>query len=180
MDEGRLTDSNGRTVDFRNTVLIMTSNIGSRQVREFGNGIGFSAGTCTKDSTAQELIRKSLNKSFAPEFINRIDEIVTFNQLDKAAAEKIVSLELSQLITRMSQLDYSMSLTDAAREFIAGKGFDTEYGARPLKRAIQSLVEDSVSQKIIDGECVPGDSIVIDYSGEGDSLSVLINPVTAE
>ncbi|MBO4500078.1 MAG: ATP-dependent Clp protease ATP-binding subunit [Bacteroidaceae bacterium] len=175
MDEGRLTDSNGRTVDFRNTVIIMTSNIGSRQVREFGNGIGFSANSNTQNKMAQELIRRALNKSFAPEFLNRIDEIITFCQLDKKAAETIVKLELDQLAIRMNQLGYSVDFTDSARSFIATKGFDYEYGARPLKRAIQTLVEDCLSQKIIDGECVPGDRIIMDYREGDDLMSVKVN-----
>lgn len=174
MDEGRLTDSNGRTVDFRNTILIMTSNIGSRQVKEFGNGIGFSAGSDTQGAVAQELIRKSLNKSFAPEFINRIDEIITFHTLDKSDAVNIVRLELSNLISRMSQMGYSLSLTDAALEYIAGKGFDSEYGARPLKRAIQTCVEDRLSQIIIDGECSDGDTLLIDTTPNNDDLAVRI------
>lgn len=174
MDEGRLTDSNGRTVDFRNTVLIMTSNIGSRQVKEFGNGIGFSAGDNSSSSLAQELIRKSLNKSFAPEFINRIDEIITFRQLDEAASDSIVGLELNKLTQRMSQLGYDISFTESARKFIAGKGFDKEYGARPLKRAIQTLVEDRLSQIIIDGECSAGGTITFDWSEGSDEMSVSV------
>lgn len=180
MDEGRLTDSNGRTVDFRNTVLIMTSNIGSRQVKDFGKGIGFRANNDTQNKMAQELIRKALNKSFAPEFINRIDEIITFSQLDKNASDKIVQLELNQLSSRMNQLGYTISFTDSARAFIATKGFDYEYGARPLKRAIQALVEDSLSQKIIDGECFPGDNLVMDYAEGSDGLSVQVNRPATE
>lgn len=172
MDEGRLTDSNGRTVDFRNTVLIMTSNIGSRQVKEFGNGIGFSAGTNTQNAVAQELIRKSLNKSFAPEFINRIDEIITFRQLDRESVGNIAQLELSRLAERMSQLGYNVSFTDAARDFIAEKGFDPEFGARPLKRAIQNYVEDRLSESIIEGLCAAGDRIIIDRISGSDELSV--------
>ena len=174
MDEGRLTDSNGRTTDFRNTILIMTSNIGSRQVKEFGNGIGFSAGSNTHDAMAQELIRKSLNRSFAPEFINRIDEIITFRQLDEAAAGNIVSLELLLLTSRMQQLGYTLTFSDSARKRIAEKGFSSEFGARPLKRAIQTLVEDRLSQTIIDGECAPGDTISVDYTEGSDELSVKV------
>ncbi len=178
MDEGRLTDSNGRTVDFRNTVLIMTSNIGSRQVKEFGNGVGFSAGSITQKSVAQELIRKSLNKSFAPEFINRIDEIITFEPLDRQASEKIVGLELAQLASRVQQLGYELLFTAKAREFIVDKGFDKEYGARPLKRAIQSLVEDKISQCIIDGQLEAGCGIELDHKDDSADLSVRIKNKT--
>lgn len=172
MDEGRLTDSNGRTADFRNTVIIMTSNIGSRQVKEFGKGIGFGAGSDSQNAMAQELIRKALNKSFAPEFINRIDEIITFNQLDRSAADSIVGLELDVISGRMTKLGYTVSFSEAARKHIASKGFDVEYGARPLKRAIQSLVEDLLSEEIAEGRCVSGDSILVDHQEGSDVLSV--------
>lgn len=179
MDEGRLTDSNGRTVDFRNTVLIMTSNVGSRQVREFGNGIGFSAEGNAHNAMAQELIRKALNKQFAPEFINRIDEIITFNAIGKEAADSIVRLELSGLGERIRQLGYSIEFKDSAVSFIAGKGFDREYGARPLKRAIQDLVEDVLSQKILDGECSAGDVLILEHTDGSDVLSVTVTHRTA-
>ena len=175
MDEGRLTDSNGRWIDFRNTILIMTSNIGSRQVMEFGKGVGFIAGNEKRNSLAQELIRKALNKSFSPEFINRIDEIITFGQLDEKAAVDIVKLELKQLSDRISQLDYNVVFSDSALDFIVRKGFDSEYGARPLKRAIQSYVEDCISQKIIDEECSPGDTLTLDFIEGNEELSVYIN-----
>lgn len=173
MDEGRLTDSNGRTVNFRNTVIIMTSNIGSRQVKEFGAGIGFNAGD-DRGTLARELVRKALNKSFAPEFINRIDEIITFEELDRKAIRTIVDLELKGLTDRMAAMGYGISFTEPALEFLTDKGYDTQYGARPLKRALQSYVEDPVAGLMIDGECRLGDAVLVDYDGNGAELSVTV------
>ena len=146
MDEGRLTDSESRTVDFRNTIIIMTSNLGSRQIQEYGRGIGFGTSDAGTDLARQDIIRKALNKSFAPEFINRIDEIITFNQLDREAVGRIVGIELSQLSSRMEGMGYTLSVTDSAKEFLADKGYSREYGARPLKRAIQTYIEDKLAE----------------------------------
>jgi len=175
MDDGRLTDSNGRTVDFRNTVIIMTSNIGSRQVKDFGNGIGFSSGSDTRGMLASEITRKALNKSFAPEFINRIDEIITFEQLDINAVRSIVDIELDQLSGRVKELGYNIEFTDKARTFLSEKGFDKDFGARPLKRAIQTYVEDPISEMLIEEDCHPGDTIKTDYADADDHLTISVS-----
>ena len=174
MDEGRLTDSESRTVDFRNTIIIMTSNIGSRQIQEYGRGIGFGTSDAGTDMARQDIIRKALNKSFAPEFINRIDEIITFNQLDREAVGRIVDIEIGQLAKRMEGMGYSLSLTDAAKSFLADKGYSREYGARPLKRAIQSYVEDKLAEVMIDGECPAGSCLKVDVNTDNTDLSVTV------
>lgn len=172
MDEGRLTDSDGRTVDFKNTIIIMTSNIGSRQVKDFGRGIGFEAGESGRADLAQELIRKALNKSFAPEFINRIDEIIMFHQLDKESIGKIVTIELNELKNRIEELGYEFEYSEEVCSFLSEKGFSSEYGARPLKRAIQTYVEDKISEIIIEDKCQPGDKLIMSIQGGSDEISV--------
>lgn len=172
MDEGRLTDSDGRTVDFKNTIIIMTSNIGSRQVKDFGRGIGFEAGESVRVDLAQELIRKALNKSFAPEFINRIDEIIMFHQLDKESIGKIVTIELNELKNRIEQLGYEFEYSEDVCSFLSEKGFSSEYGARPLKRAIQTYVEDKIAEIIIEDKCQPGDKLIMSIQGGSDEISV--------
>ena len=174
MDEGRLTDSESRTVDFRNTIIIMTSNLGSRQIQEYGRGIGFGTSDAGTDLARQDIIRKALNKSFAPEFINRIDEIITFNQLDREAVGRIVGIELSQLMSRMEGMGYTLSVTDGAREFLADKGYSREYGARPLKRAIQTYVEDKLAELMIDGECPAGSTLTVDVNPEKTDLTASV------
>ena len=174
MDEGRLTDSESRTVDFRNTIIIMTSNLGSRQIQEYGRGIGFGTSDAGTDLARQDIIRKALNKSFAPEFINRIDEIITFNQLDREAVGRIVGMELGQLSSRMEDMGYSLSVTDAAREFLSDKGYSREYGARPLKRAIQTYVEDKLAEVMIDGECPAGSLLTVDANADKTDLTVTV------
>ncbi|MBF1527552.1 MAG: ATP-dependent Clp protease ATP-binding subunit, partial [Prevotella salivae] len=156
LDEGRLTDGNGRLVDFRNTVIIMTSNAGTRQLKEFGHGVGFNAGGNTgislndKDKEyARSIIQKSLSKQFAPEFLNRLDEIITFDQLDLKAIKKIIDIELKGLYKRIESLGYQLTITDNAKEFVATKGYDVQFGARPLKRAIQNYIEDGVCEKLL-------------------------------
>ena len=162
MDEGRLTDSYGRTVDFRNTVLIMTSNVGTRELKDFGSGIGFAKDERAGDKEySRAVIQKALNKRFAPEFINRIDEIINFDQLGKEAIIDIVDLELAQIIKRVTELGYSIEMTAEAKSFLADKGYDIQYGARPLKRALQNYVEDEISELLLDGALQPGDSIVV-------------------
>lgn len=173
MDEGRLTDSDGRTVDFRNTIIIMTSNLGSRQIQEYGNGIGFSTSDAATESARQEIVRKALNRSFAPEFINRIDEIITFRQLDRDAISKIVDTELSHLAGRLAGLGYRLSVTDQAKAFLAERGFSRDYGARPLKRAIQTHVEDKLSELLLDGDCPQGATLFIDVDGQELKASAL-------
>lgn len=168
LDEGRLTDGNGRLIDFRNTVIIMTSNAGTRQLKEFGRGVGFNAGGTGKfiderdKEHARSIIQKSLSKQFSPEFLNRLDEIITFDQLDLEAIKKIIEIELRGLYKRIESLGYSLSISEEKKEFIATKGYDVQFGARPLKRAIQTYVEDVVCEKILSKEVKQGDTIVID------------------
>lgn len=162
MDEGRLTDSYGRTVDFKNTVVIMTSNVGTRQLKEFGKGIGFTAQVREDNKEyAKGVITKALNKSFAPEFINRLDEIINFDQLNMEALVKIIDIELKGLYQRMENIGYKMVIDDDAKRFIASKGYDIQFGARPLKRAIQTYIEDGLGEMIINGELKAGDKITI-------------------
>lgn len=176
LDDGRLTDGNGRHIDFRNTIIIMTSNAGTRQLKEFGRGIGFKTtgdGSSLDEgdrTNARQIIQKALSRQFAPEFLNRLDEIITFDQLDTEAIRKIVDIEVSQLEQRISTLGYTLHTSDAAKDFIAKKGYDVQFGARPLKRAIQTLIEDPVSELIIKGEKSPGETINVDYPGEGEEL----------
>ena len=173
MDEGRLTDSDGRTVDFRNTIIIMTSNIGSRQVKDFGRGIGFNSSDAGKEELAQELIRKALNKSFAPEFINRIDEIITFHQLSKESIAQIVTIEVDKLKNRVTDLGYVLQIAPEVYSFLADKGYSTEYGARPLKRAIQTYLEDKLSEMLIEEECSLGDTIIVSCN-DGKDVNIKI------
>ena len=177
LDEGRLTDGNGRLVDFRNTVIIMTSNAGTRQLKEFGHGVGFNAGGNTgislndKDKEyARSIIQKSLSKQFAPEFLNRLDEIITFDQLDLEAIKKIIDIELKGLYKRIESLGYQLTITDNAKEFVATKGYDVQFGARPLKRAIQNYIEDGVCEKLLSGELHEGDTIAVSKIPNKDEL----------
>jgi ATP-dependent Clp protease ATP-binding subunit ClpC len=159
MDEGRLTDSNGRTVDFRNAVIIMTSNVGSRQLKEFGHGIGFTSQQNT-DVNADSIVRKALQKQFAPEFLNRLDEIITFRPLDMDSMLLIIDLELKVLIQRVEDMGYHLEVTDEARKFLAEKGYDPQYGARPLRRSIQTYLEDEISNLIINEEPASGSKLI--------------------
>lgn len=175
MDEGRLTDSYGRTVDFKNTVIIMTSNIGTRQLKEFGKGIGFAAQTRTDDKEySRSVITKALNKSFAPEFINRLDEIITFDQLDINALEKIIDIELKELYERMESLGYKLVIDDAAKRFVASKGYDVQFGARPLKRSIQNNLEDGLAELILNEDPQAGDTIHVGLNAEGNEIKMEI------
>ena len=169
LDEGRLTDGNGRLVDFRNTVIIMTSNAGTRQLKEFGRGVGFNTGGALglnmneKDKEyARSIIQKSLSKQFAPEFLNRLDEIITFDQLDLNAINRIVDIELKGLYKRVEDLGYHLEITTEAKTFVASKGYDVQFGARPLKRAIQTYIEDLLAERILSDELALGGTIVID------------------
>ena len=175
MDEGRLTDSYGRTVDFKNTVIIMTSNIGTRQLKEFGKGIGFAAQTRTDDKEySRSVITKALNKSFAPEFINRLDEIITFDQLDINALEKIIDIELKGLYERMESLGYKLVIDDAVKRFVASKGYDVQFGARPLKRSIQNNLEDELAELILNEDPQAGDTIHVGLNAEGNEIKMEI------
>lgn len=164
MDEGRLTDSLGRRIDFKNTVIIMTSNIGSRQLKDFGGGIGFAAHSADDKEYSQGVLRKALNKAFAPEFLNRIDDIIMFDPLSKEAIFKIIDIELAGFNKRVKELGYTLNIADEARDFIAEKGYDSQFGARPLKRAIQKYLEDKLAELIIESELMPGDEIRVTYS----------------
>jgi len=178
LDEGRLTDGNGRLVDFRNTVIIMTSNAGTRQLKDFGRGIGFNAGGVglamdDRDKEhARSIVQKALSKQFSPEFLNRLDEIITFDQLDLEAIKRIIDIELRGLYKRINDLGFTIELTDEAKELVATKGYDVQFGARPLKRAIQNYIEDGVCERIVNGELQPGDVIHITKAPDKDELVV--------
>ena len=187
LDEGRLTDGNGRLIDFRNTVIIMTSNAGTRQLKEFGRGIGFAAGGSDGFSIdendkqyARQIVQKALSKQFAPEFLNRLDEIITFDQLDIEAIKKIVDIELSELYQRVQQLGYHLQVSDEAKTFVATKGYDVQYGARPLKRAIQNHIEDLVCEKLLNGTLRQGDTICIDKANSSDRLEATTISLTED
>ena len=175
LDEGHLTDTNGRTVDFKNTIVIMTSNVGTRQLKDFGKGIGFTSGQPTnmKDHS-QGIITKALNKQFAPEFLNRLDEIINFDQLEMESLVKIVDIELGGLYKRVEAIGYKLVMEEQARQFIAKKGYDIQYGARPLKRAIQTHVEDALAEVILGGEIEEGNTIRGTYNAEKDAIDMII------
>jgi len=177
LDEGRLTDGNGRFVDFRNTVIIMTSNAGTRQLKDFGRGIGFSAASGSglalneqDKEHARSIVQKALSKQFSPEFLNRLDEIITFDQLDLNAIKRIIDIELNGLFKRISDLGYTNELSDEAKEFVATKGYDVQFGARPLKRAIQTYIEDGVCERIVNGDIEPGAVIHITKAPDKEEL----------
>ena len=173
LDEGRLTDNYGRTIDFKNTVIIMTSNIGTRQLKEFGRGVGFAAQNRTDDNEhSRSVIQKALNKTFAPEFLNRLDEIITFDQLSLEAITKIVDIELKGLYERVEAIGYKLVVEDDAKTFLASKGYDVQFGARPLKRAIQNHLEDGLSELIVAAELQPGDTVNVSVDKEKDELSI--------
>lgn len=181
LDEGRLTDGNGRLVDFRNTIIIMTSNAGTRQLKDFGRGIGFSkrnilGADLDEDDKryARDIIMKSLSKQFAPEFLNRLDDVITFDQLSIEALEKIVDIQLADLSARLLSMGYRLSITDAAKSFVANHGYDVQFGARPLRRAIQTYIEDKLSEALISEEFTPGQTIVIDKITDKDELSFTV------
>lgn len=178
LDEGRLTDGNGRLIDFRNTVIIMTSNAGTRQLKEFGSGIGFNAGGLTKSvmdekdkEYARSIIQKSLSKQFSPEFLNRLDEIITFNQLDIDAIKRIIDIELRGLFGRVHDMGYEIQITDKAKELVATKGYDVQFGARPLKRAIRTYIEDGVCELLLGGKLKKGDTISIGKNPNREELT---------
>lgn len=176
LDEGRMTDGNGRMVDFRNTIIIMTSNTGTRQLVDFGNGIGFNAALLDNSSEkakeyARSVIQKSLAHQFAPEFLNRLDEIITFDQLDNTAIRKIVDIELSRLFKRINDMGYAVEISDEAKTLLANKGYSPQYGARPLKRAIQTYIEDVLCELLLSDDKKPGTTISIDVDGD-DKLKI--------
>jgi ATP-dependent Clp protease ATP-binding subunit ClpC len=176
LDDGHITDSLGRKIDFRNTIIIMTSNIGSRQLKDFGTGVGF--GTSSKkeqeDANAKKVIENALKKSFAPEFLNRIDDVIIFNALEREDIHSIIDIELSKLVNRIEGLGYNLKLTDEAKDYIADKGFDKQYGARPLKRAIQKYIEDALAEEIVNSKLTEGDSIFMDLDKKIKELTIKI------
>ncbi|MBC3758771.1 ATP-dependent Clp protease ATP-binding subunit [Hyunsoonleella sp. SJ7] len=174
LDDGHLTDSLGRKIDFRNTIIIMTSNIGARKLKDFGTGIGFGTASqkAQEDANAQKVIENALKKSFAPEFLNRIDDVVVFNPLEKEDINKIIDIELDKLLARIKDLGYVLKLTKSAKDYIADKGFDKQYGARPLKRAIQKYVEDALAEEIVASNIGDGDKIIIDFDKKENELKI--------
>ncbi len=176
LDDGHITDSLGRKIDFRNSIIIMTSNIGARKVKDFGGGVGF--GTQSKkeqeDAHAKSIIEGALKKSFAPEFLNRIDDVIVFNSLEREDIHKIIDIELAKLLDRISDLGYNLNLTEKAKDYIADKGFDKQYGARPLKRAIQKYIEDALAEEIVNSKLVEGDTIFMDLDDTTKRLTIKI------
>ena len=178
LDEGRLTDGNGRFVDFRNTVIIMTSNAGTRQLKDFGRGVGFNTTSSSAlmlneqdKEHARQIVQKALSKQFSPEFLNRLDEIITFDQLDLQAIKQIIDVELKGVFKRIGDLGYQIELSDDAKQFVAEKGYDVQFGARPLKRAIQTYIEDGISELIVNGDVKAGATIYINKVEGKDELS---------
>ncbi len=176
LDDGFITDSLGRKIDFRHTIIIMTSNIGARQLKDFGTGVGF--GTASKkeqqDANAKSVIENALKKSFAPEFLNRIDDVIVFNALEKEDIHAIIDIELEKLLDRIDGLGYKLTLSDKAKDYIADKGFDKQYGARPLKRAIQKYIEDALAEEIVNAKLKENDSIFMDLNEKTDELTIKI------
>jgi ATP-dependent Clp protease ATP-binding subunit ClpC len=176
LDDGILTDGLGRRVDFKNTIIIMTSNIGVRDLKDFGSGVGFmtKSKTDNQDELMKSTIQNALKKAFSPEFMNRLDDVIVFNSLQKEHLYKIIDLILTKVFARINTLGYNVELSEKAKDFLSEKGYDPQYGARPLHRAIQKYLEDSVAEEILKGEVQEGDTIVADYSGEGESLTLTI------
>jgi ATP-dependent Clp protease ATP-binding subunit ClpC len=179
LDEGRITDSLGRRIDFKNTILIMTSNVGTRQLKEFGRGIGFNTSAASEDNKeySRSVILKALNRAFAPEFLNRLDDIIMFDQLNKDAIHKIIDIELKGFYKRVTSLGYQLNISDKTKEFIASKGYDIQFGARPLKRAIQKYLEDELAEMIIKSNVQEGDVITVDYDQENQRIKTEVSKV---
>jgi ATP-dependent Clp protease ATP-binding subunit ClpC len=177
LDDGVLTDGLGRRVDFRNTIIIMTSNIGVRDLKDFGAGIGFASKAKEEnmDEVMKSTIQNALKKAFSPEFLNRLDDVVIFNSLNKEHIHKIIDINLKKLFARITDLGYTIELSEKAKDFLSEKGYDKQYGARPLNRAIQKYLEDALAEEILKGELSEGDVILADYSGEGDELEIKVN-----
>ncbi len=175
LDEGQLTDSLGRKVDFRNTIVIMTSNIGARQLKDFGQGVGFttSAKALQAETHSRGVIENALKRAFAPEFLNRVDDVIVFNSLSKEDIFKIIDIELASLFSRVTALGYAVTLTDAAKDFIAENGYDANFGARPLKRAIQKFLEDPIAEEILKGELIDGDVLEVDFDTELKEIKIV-------
>ena len=176
LDDGILTDSLGRKVDFRNTIIIMTSNIGSRQLKEFGQGVGFTttAKVAQADTNAKSVVENALKRAFAPEFLNRIDDVIVFNSLQKEDIFQIIDIELKELFGRLLLMGYQIQLTENAKEFIAEKGFDPNFGARPLNRAIQKYLEDPIAEEILKGDLKEGDTLEVDFVKDAEEVVVKV------
>ena len=174
LDDGHLTDSLGRKVDFRNTIIIMTSNIGARKLKDFGTGVGFGTQSQKnqEDENTKKVIEGALKKAFAPEFLNRVDDVIIFNALEKSDIKKIINIELDNLLARIEKVGYHFTLSEAAKDFIAEKGFDKQYGARPLNRAIQKYIEDALAEKIINSSVVEGDTLFMDLDKDKNELII--------
>jgi ATP-dependent Clp protease ATP-binding subunit ClpC len=174
LDEGQMTDSAGRKIDFRNTVIIMTSNIGSRQLKEFGTGVGFGTNTkvVDKEKDSKQVIEAQLRKFFSPEFLNRIDDVIVFNSLDKENIIKILDVRMAKMLHRIKDLGYHVTLSDTAKEFLAEKGFDPDFGARPLQRALQKYLEEPLAEKVLDGSLKEGDELKVDYVKDAEELAI--------
>ena len=180
LDEGHLTDSLGRSIDFRNTIIIMTSNIGSRQLSEFGRGVGFNTQNTITDEGdhAKFIVEKALKKAFAPEFLNRIDDVIMFNSLSKEHIYQIIDIELKGLYERVNSLNYKLKISTAAKDYIAEKGYDAQFGARPLKRAIQKYLEDEMAEVIIKASVVEGDTISVGFEKKTEKIKIRILSTT--
>ncbi len=176
MDEGRLTDSLGRRIDFKNTIIIMTSNVGTRQLKDFGKGVGFTTPSTTEleSEFSRSVIQKALNRTFAPEFLNRVDDVIMFDQLSKESIRSIIDLELKGIFARVAAMGYNLELTSEAKDYIADKGYDIQFGARPLKRAIQKYLEDELADVVLSGELETGDTIVMDFNPETKEIKAII------
>jgi len=178
LDEGQLTDSLGRRIDFRNTIVIMTSNIGTRQIQEFGGGVGFSTQSKRNvDEQNKDIIQKALKRAFAPEFLNRIDDVVLFNTLGREEIHKIIDIELKGFYDRVKKLNYELVITESAKDFIAERGFDSKFGARPLKRAIQKYLEDPMAEIIIKATYTDGDIIEVDMDEKKENIKIEIKTI---
>jgi len=174
LDDGQMTDSMGRKIDFKNTVIIMTSNIGARQLQDFGTGVGFgtTSRVTQEDDSKKGVIEAALKKAFSPEFLNRVDDIIVFNALKKEDIHQIIDIELKKLFSRITDLGYTIALTETAKDYIADKGFDEKYGARPLRRAIQKYLEDPLAEEIINSQIKPGDTLHVDYDTEAKEIKM--------
>jgi ATP-dependent Clp protease ATP-binding subunit ClpC len=180
LDDGQMTDSMGRKIDFKNTVIIMTSNIGARQLQDFGTGVGFgtTSRTTQEDDSKKGVIEAALKKAFSPEFLNRVDDIIVFNALKKEDIHQIIDIELKKLFSRITDLGYTIALTETAKDYIADKGFDEKYGARPLRRAIQKYLEDPLAEEIINSQIKPGDTLHVDYDTEAQEVKMHVEKGT--
>ena len=182
LDDGHMTDGLGRKIDFKNTILIMTSNIGARQLADFGTGVGFGtkAQIDQKDDSAKAIVQNALRKAFSPEFLNRIDDMIMFNSLSREDIHIIIDLELEKLYGRINDLGYVIKITEAAKDFIVEKGYDEKFGARPLKRAIQKLIEDPLAEEIVKANLEEGDTINLDLKKGDNELSINIEKGTSK